>query len=482
MGKREKNRWMGVLLGPALSFFAVVALWKNETRFDYYRAAAKTDEIQSADEGADGQLISLTGPMDQSMSLDGEYVESFTGFLEVWRIAQIYAWDKDKSSDDRVTWNLEWMSSVESNSRNSGVHQRLSSNRFLPPKFDVGSLPVASSNIEFVDSSTSISPSQLKVTHKKLQPESEYLYLRKGKPQQLGDERVSYSGIPIPSQATYFGKLQSAGGVADLSHKRDGMINRLIQDTGVLHHIVAGDRAIALATMKSHIARVKWIVRGLGTLFVVVGFLILFSTIVGFLFHIPILGRVAETGVFVLSLAIGLPIAFVTILSSYLFAHPLILLLIVGVIGGLIYYGRRRGKSSQQAIRSQLDAQYGRSLGANDIKELEFLELAQLAMSDSSYGAKEERFLQQWASKHGWDSEKFDQMLQRAKHETDSGGTAVSNDEHLMNVMRLSLADGSLSQFEIRAIRTTAQKLGYDNTKIRQMLDRARQSAAAPAV
>ena len=120
MAEKKDSKWLGLMIGPLISCCAVVALWKNETRFDYHRAAAATDSVQSPRDATNGQLISLTGPMDQSLTIQGTYVDSFTGYLQVRRVAEIYAWDREEDSDDGVTWTLRWMSSVEGNSRNSG--------------------------------------------------------------------------------------------------------------------------------------------------------------------------------------------------------------------------------------------------------------------------------------------------------------------------------------------------------------------------
>ena len=407
MAREEKNRWAGIVIGPVLVFLSLVALWKNETRFDYFRAAEGTQEIATLGEALSGQLISFTDDMDRGLSLPGEYVESFTGYLVVWRQAEIYAWDKD-TSDDHTTWNLEWMSSVERNSRNSGITQQLSSNRFTPATYTICALAVDCALIEFVDASQSLDFSKLSVKRERVVEENSHfylrkgasVYLRKGASDNLGDERISYSGILVPDTATYFGKWDSQKGVADTTHQRTGFVNQIIQDSGILHHVVAGDRDTALATMKSHIVRLRWIVRLIGTVCVVFGFYSLFATIVGVLFHLPIIGHIAQTGAFLLALVIALPLALFTIAIGYSVAHPLVLVLLIAAFVAVSWVLWRRGKSSQQALKNSLDNQYGHTLNAYETKELEFLELAQLAMSDANFCDQEKDFLRHWARKH----------------------------------------------------------------------------------
>ncbi|WP_417744651.1 TMEM43 family protein [Rosistilla oblonga] len=483
MARNEKSRWGGIVIGPVIMLAAMAALWCNETRYDYYKAAAKTTEVAAPADAKPGTNFSLTGSMDPELTYSGKYVDSFTGYLTVARSAEVYCWDRDKD-DDRVRWSKKWMSSVENNSRNNGIHQQCSSTSLHPPEYRVGELPVDSQLIEFVDAYNPISPSSLTLsqagTNLRLQPQSEYFYLSKGQSDNLGDERVRYTGIPVPAVATYFGQSASGRGVADQSHRRTGFINQIIQDSGNLHYIVAGDRKTALASMKSHIQRLKWIVRAIGTAAVVIGTLILGSTFVGFLFHIPVIGPIAEMGVFLVALLIGLPLALLTILSGYLASHPFILAAILTGIVAIIYWIRKRGQASQQILKQDLDQQYGHQLSYEEMKDLEFLELAQLAFSDAKLDTGEAKVLSRWARKHGWDKTKCDAMIQRAKQNRGTEAAAESNDDHLQNLIRLSMADGSLSNYEVRTIRKVSKQIGYDDKTIREMIDRVRRGIATP--
>lgn len=476
MANRKKNRWAGIVFGPVLVFAALSAIWKNETRFDYHRAAAKTKEIVALGEALSGDLMSFTGDMNRELTMSGEYVDSFTGYLSVKRHAEIYAWDKDES-DDSVTWKKKWMSSLESNSRNNSLTQELESRSFLPPDYEVGELKVTSDKIEFVDSNETIAAGSLTLKRSNLEIEgSEHLYLRKNRNDELGDERVSYSGVPVPETATYFGKFESQLGVPDTTHQRTGMINQMIQDSGILHHIVAGDREAALTTMKAHIGRLKWIVRGIGTACVVFGFSILFGTVIGVLFHIPFVGRIAEAGTFLLALAFGLPLAFITMIAAYLIANPIVLAIIVLAVVTVFFKLRQRGRSSQAAMKNQLDKEYGRVLKDSELQELEFIQLAQLASSESGISEDEEKFLRQWARKHRWPDPKFEQLLAKAQAQSESAnGDTISQtgEEHLLTLVRLALADGSMSQYEMKSIRRAAKKSGFDDSKIRDLMQQA---------
>ncbi|MBK5970399.1 MULTISPECIES: TMEM43 family protein [Thiorhodovibrio] len=482
MAREPRDKWGSFVVGPIIVFVALGAIWKNENRFDYHQAAKKTQAVESVQELTPEQRFSYTGSMDQSLVLPGEYVEAFTGYLMVRRDAEIYAWDKETDSDDRVTWSRRWMSSVESNSRNNGISQQLSSRTLTPTEYQVGDLTIDGARIEFVDSSVEISPFDLRITNPVLEDRGEYLYLSKGEVDNMGDERIRYTGIRVPTTATYFGKAEAGRGVADTSQARTGMINAIIQDSGILHHIVAGERETALATMAAHISRLKWIVRGAASAVVIIGFNIFFSAMLGFLYSIPLIGGLARSGSFVLSLALGLPLIVVTMLGGYLIANPAVLLAIAALIGGGTLALRKRKKKTQNAVFQQLETQYGPELQTLDIKELEFIELAKLVFSDGKLDPKEEEFLRRWSRKQGWDDGRFLDMLNKAKTMSDSGPPSrTASEEQLKNLIRLALADGHLSRSELNSIQHAAKRLGFDRGRIARITQQVQQMAARGA-
>jgi hypothetical protein len=486
MERKTKNRWAGFIVGPAMVFIALGAIWKNETRFDYHQAAKKTEAVQTRDQLISGQNFSYTGPMDQQLVIEGDYVDSFTGYLMVQRSAEIYAWDKDTDSEGHTTWSRRWMSSLESNSRNSGIRQELSSNRFTPMEYQVGDLTIEGARIEFVDDAVAIGTRDLELVRTGLERRGNEFYLAKGGADGLGDERVRYTGVPVPAVASYFGMAAGGQGVADTSNIRTGWINAMIQDTGILHHIVAGERETALATMKAHIGKVKWIVRGVASVGVIVGFNILFGTVLGFLYSMPLIGGLARSGSFILSLVLGLPLILITMLGGYLVANPLVLAVVLAAIGGGVFLLRRRKQETQQAVQQELERQYGPQMETLDMKELEFIELAKLVFSDGRFDPKEEKFLRKWSRKEGWDGARFTEMLAKAK-EMSSGGppSLAASEEHLKNLIRLALADGHLSSSELSTIQHAAKRLGYDQGRIarltQQVQQLASQKAAQPA-
>lgn len=476
MANRKKNNpLVGILLGPALGFVALAALWHNEGRFDYYKAARATTPIAADGSYQGGETVSITGPMDQDLTLPGNYVRSFQGYLTVRRSAEIYAWEEDKDSDGDVHYRLGWNSGVESISRNSGVEQRLRSRTFAPEEYLVGDWRVDGDRLDFVDPRESIAPGQLTLSvdgdELELTPEKDYFYLHKGQPDNLGDERVSYSGVPVPATATYFGGLENDRGVAHVGEVKTGWISGLIGDTGLLHHLAAGERGAALQTVKADLARLKWIVRGLGTVGAVFAYLIFFSGLFSILLYIPLINRLAELGIFVASVVLGLITSFLTIVTSYFIHHPLILIAIVGsIIAAAVYFQKRR-RQTQATARAGLTREFGHQPTERELTERQLVGMARVAVADGTLDDPEKKVLQKWAEQRGLTGDDVARLLTAAEQET--GDLGVRGEADLTLLIQLALADQQLSAFELKKLYQAGEQLGLDRDQVRRRVTRA---------
>ena len=473
--RKKRNPFAALLLGPALGFVAVAALWHNEGRFDYYKAAKATTPIETLGSEPEETTVSITGWMDQGLTLDGDYVDSFRGYLTVRRSAQIYSWTKRTDSDGGTQWSLGWNSHVESNSRNHGVHQRLGSRTIQLDEYLVGDWTVDGDRLDFVDSREAISPVELTLSvdgeELELKPETDYFFLRKGASRNLGDERVGYSGIPVPNPATYFGGLRDDRGVAHVAEIKEGWVHQLIGDTGLLHHLAGGDREVALETVKADLIRLKWLVRVLGTLGAIVAYMIFFSGFFGILLYVPVVRRVAELGIMIGSLIFGLTTSFLTITASYVIHHPLILFAILGTVIALILYSRRQRQQAQAGAQAALVRDFGHQPSARELAERQFVGMARVALADQQLDDKERKFLQSWAGRRDLSEDDVARLLASAEQET--AETGVRSGEDLGVLIRLALADQHVSAYELKKLFQAGKQLGYTPKEVRIMVAEA---------
>lgn len=470
MARSKDKKGGGVLFGPVLICVAIAAMWKNEGRFDYHLAAKATDPIVELASAEAGRLLSYTEAMDRELLITGGYVESFTGYMIVKRSAEIYCWDRDEDDDGHVTWSKAWMNHVQSNSRNRGLSQRLSSKEFRPPAYQIGKLAIQASGVEFVDDYTSIAASVLQLNaegkSKNLSVKNQYFYLSKGAGQVIGDERLSFSGVPVPPTGTYFGKYDGARGVPHQAVARGGLIDDLIRDTGVLHHIVGGEREVALVTMREHITKLKWTIRIAGLVGTSFGFLILFSSVVGFLYHIPVIGYFAERGVFIVSVLLGLIVSLITIGMSYLINHPVILVISLFAFVAAFLLLRNKAFASQQRMKERVDRDVGHRVNTEELAELQFVQLLRLANADQNVDIEERKYLKKWAKRHRWSKEKLAELVERANSSEKVDSSSGQAGEQLRALIRLALADGQLHRYEFNAINDAARQFGYSSSEL----------------
>lgn len=478
MAGKKKKKGNGVLFGLVLMWFSIGGIWKNEHRFDYFKAARDTVAVESVDGLSPGMLFSHTGTMDRRLRLKGQYVRMFEGYLEVSRNAEIYAWDRDED-DDGVTWSKEWMSYLQSNDRNKGLKKRLNSKTFAPPNYQISELSVQRKDIQFVDPGKAIPPSGLSLTRKGrnqgLVPEEKYFYLAKGSPdggarqesEQLGDERLSYRGMPVPEVATYFGKWAEGEGVAHKVEVDDGIVSGIIQDRGILHHLVAGSRETALATVKEHLARLKMIVRIVGLVLCTIGGGILFASLTRLLVFIPVIGSYINQITGWLGMLIGFLLGVVTLGLAYLTSKPLILAGLLAVFLGGMYFLWKNAAKKRRRIQANVAKNLGHAPSESELKELEFIQLWQLANGSGSIGGAEQRRLDQLAAKNGWSPEKIAELTNRAWQER-----AHTNDrEKLEALICYSLADGKIDSKELKSLESAAGWIGMNKKDLRYMMN-----------
>ena len=79
---RDENNSGGIIVGPILVVGAVLCLWHNEGRFDYYKAARLATPVDSVEEAGSKETVAFTGALGKVV-LPGRYVTRFEGYYDV---------------------------------------------------------------------------------------------------------------------------------------------------------------------------------------------------------------------------------------------------------------------------------------------------------------------------------------------------------------------------------------------------------------
>lgn len=500
MARKKNSKLAALLFGPILVIGGSMALWQNEGRFDYY-AAARDARVIAAPAELAGEPIAYTDRLRTDIPIAGDYVTALTGYHVVYRSAEIYSWDESTDSDGNTTWSRGWHSRLESNARNSGLSQRLSSTRLYPYRYELGTLVIEPRDIHFVDERIGIPIREMALSPRGvslgLRASADYFYLDKGRSDGMGDERVSYRAIPNSSEASYFGTISGGRGVRLQLEKRDGLIADIIADDGILHHLVNGDRETALAKIKADLVKKRWLVRIGGTIAIVLGFFVFFSVFASLLYRIPVIGKVVESGVFLLSLTLGISLALLLIVTGLLFHNPLTLALPLALlVGGIIWLLRRSSQASRNAksaLEQRLAAQRppesrlappepppsvppiaatGRPQEAlipeEGPVERTFIHLAALAMADGQLSKKELKLLGNWAGANRITPSQMKTLVALAERDPAAAGEATRDDLELLALM--ALTDGSVSTAEWAFLNRIAAKLGLTKQDLQGLL------------
>jgi len=511
MSRKKNSKLASILIGPILVFSGIMALWENEGRFNYYQAAKETIAVISPNDYT-GEPVSYTGNLDTEIPIDGEYVEKFDSFHVVERSAQIYSWEESTDSDNRTTWSKGWHSRLENNSRNRGLQQRLSSKDLYPSHYLLGDMQITPSRIHFVDDWLDIPISTVELSSQGhqlgLETQGDYLYLDKGDGSDLGDERVSYEGIPNASTATYFGVVSDYQGVGKQFEVNTGFISMLIQNDGILHHLVNGEREEALEKIRSDFVRVMWITRIAGTVAIVFGIFIFLSSFMSLLYRIPYVGNMIESGVFLISLVIGLPIALFVILAGLIINNPLTVALPLAiVIGGIVYLlrrSRRTKKNAKKLLSTRLANQKSTSsaivpppppnftakpvlpsppgspaptqVRAKNIEESTytaieqtFIHLAMMALAEGGLDKKENKLLINYGKDNGIKPLRMKELFAQVKTGEIKSEPGTRSDIELLALM--ALVDGELSKSEWNMLVKFAEKIEISAKEVELLID-----------
>lgn len=454
-----------------------MALWENEGRFNYYEAAKDTTPIQWINDNT-GQTISYTNDLDTTIPIPGDYVEEFTSYLLIERRAEIYSWEESTDSDGNTEWDLGWYSHLDNNHRNNGLEQKLRSGDLYPDKYVVGDMTISPSKIHFVDDDVDVPLTNLALSNKGkavgLSRSGYYFYLSKGRSNNLGDERVSYEGIPVSSTASYFGLVENGKGIGKQFDINTSWVSGIIGNDGILHHLVNGERDVALDTIESYFNQVVWFTRLGGTVAIIFGLFIFFSVFVGLLYRIPLLGDLVQAGVFIASLVLGLLISLLIIITSLLVHNTFTLAIpLVVIIIGMIYLNRRSSNTSEHAreilSRAASDSQNTQNKGDMNLIEQTFTHLAGMALTENGLDKKENKILVKWGKEQGISESRMKELFDDVKKTTVSEKVISRKDLELL--ILIALSDGDLSRREMYLLQKYSKKINVSMRELTNIIN-----------
>jgi hypothetical protein len=155
---------------------------------------------------------------------------------------------------------------------------------------------------------------------------------------QLGDIRISYTGVSANTPAIAFGKQNGTALVPYMTAQND-QLYRVFVNT---------DRAGAIQEMGTEYEVIGWILRLVGFLLMWIGLSLCFAPITAFLDVLPFLGSAGRFMIGLVALPVALALSVITIVISVLAHNLLALIVVLGLlVGGVMLWSKVRKQQSQ---------------------------------------------------------------------------------------------------------------------------------------
>jgi hypothetical protein len=374
---RLMNSFIGLLLGPVLVVGAIWLLAWNEGRaVQAIRGLAEASGAvveSSADAVApanDGKLVHVIGKATASAPIqDSDLNLSFADAVSVNRTVEMYQWKekKEEKTQDNTggsqattttyTYSRDWSEEPIDSSGfahpdgHANPAMPFTSHRFAASDARLGAFTLDETTLALIDTANPLKPAA---------PDgwtqaSGGLY--KGgdaATPAVGDIRVHYASLPSGATVSVLAR-QSASGFAPYTTSNGYQI----------HLARAGNApaAVLISDRQKAESMLTWILRGVGTVLIFVGFTMLFGPIAILASVLPFLGALVRGAAAAFAFVLTLPVALITIAVSWLVFRPLIgggLLIVAAGLGYLLWRWHHGRTAAHVAATAPAPATAGR--------------------------------------------------------------------------------------------------------------------------
>jgi transmembrane protein TMEM43 len=369
-GSRLANSFAGLIIGPLLVIGAIVLLWWNEGRAVQAIVGLKDAASQVVEAEASGpapanasKLVHVVGPATaQAPIQDSDVGITFTDQVAVSRTAEMYQWKENKKEETKeelgggttttttYDYSREWSDDPVNSSefRYPDGHQNpempFRSKRFAASDAKLGGWKLDAGTLDRVGLSQALTPN----APSGWTLSGDNYYRGDASAPKVGDMRVRYLGLPSGTTLSVLAR-QSGDGFAVFTAK-NGYEVELAS---------AGDHSAAelIENKRKAEAILTWILRGVGTLLMFLGFAVFLAPLSTMAAVIPLLGGVVRGAVGLVALAIAVPLSILVIAFAWLAYRPLIggaLILLAAAVGyGLWRWRKSRAPAAAAAAPAQ---------------------------------------------------------------------------------------------------------------------------------
>jgi len=367
---RLANSFAGLVIGPLLVIGAIVLLWWNEGRAVQAIIGLKDAASQVVEAEASGpspananKLIHVVGAATaQAPIQDSDVGTTFTDQVGVARTAEMYQWKETKKEDTQENlgggttttttydYSREWSDDPINSSdfKYPDGHQNpampFGSKRFAASDAKLGGWKLDAGTLDRVSYAQALTPN----APAGWTLSGDNYYRGDASSPKVGDMRVRYVGLP---SGTTISVLAMQGG--------DGFAVFTTKNGYEVELAAVGDHTAAelIENKRKAEAILTWILRGVGTLVMFLGFAVFLAPLSTMAAVIPLLGGVVRGAVGLVALAIAVPLSILVIAFAWLAYRPLIggalILLALAVGYGLWRWRKARAPAPAPAAPAQ---------------------------------------------------------------------------------------------------------------------------------
>ncbi len=353
--QRILQSFVGMLFGIVFVIGSIVLLWWNEGRaveairaLDQGQHQIVEVKPEAVDPAADGKLVHLSGTMQTTApARDTAFGIAAPGLLRLKRTVEMYQWTEHKSTHSQsnlggskttettYSYQKEWSENADDSSR-----FREPGNHHNPP------MPVRSTTIDSGDvrlgayhvdpgvlhavgafTPFAVPPDATLPAGYRANGDGLYRGDDPGNPA-IGDIRIRYTAVP--GQMMSVVAAQASGTLAPY-HGTNGYLIALA-DTGVVP-------ATAMLQEKAHEESIiTWILRGVGFVVMLIGFVLIAAPLSVIASVIPFLGDLVGISAFLLGFVLAVPLTLFVIALAWITHRPLIGagLIVAGLVLGYL--------------------------------------------------------------------------------------------------------------------------------------------------
>lgn len=348
-GSRLGGSLIAALIGLILVPAAVVLLYWNEGRAveainALNRGAASVVEVNAAviDAGSNGRLVHLSGMLQPAAAArDPDFGVSGDTAVRLARTVTMYQWEEQKSTQSQQSLGGSKTTETTYNYRKVWSEQPINSGGFKaqgghqnPPMpvhsatFDGSGVRLGAWQIDppVLNKLTGFSPLSVHSAPPSGYQASGDGFYRGQDPGQpaIGDLRVSFTEVPAQTVSVV---AAQASGVLTSYRDANGFTIALAEPGVVGAAVLFHDEKQSQGTL-------TWILRGVGFVAMLIGFVCVTRPLTMLFAVVPFLESLVGAGAFLVALTLAVPITLVTIAVAWVVHRPVVgVVLLVGAVG-----------------------------------------------------------------------------------------------------------------------------------------------------